>query len=404
MKYRLLLFMLILLPAFTWQAASAQAGITPEQVTVEYDFGQQITLRAKISDPTTVSQAQAILRAQGDTYTITIPASIDQDGNIQARHEISQARLRPFAEIIYSFRFSLTDGTVIDSPQYTFRYLDNRFEWQTLEEGRLRIHWYNGDLSFGQNALDAARTGLERSSRLLAASLREPFDIYIYTSSNDMKVTIEQSGQAWVAGHASPDLYLAVVSISPGPEQALSMERKIPHELAHILTYEVAGAQYPQLPIWLREGIATISEIYPSPDYPRSLEYAVETQTLLSFTNLCGDFPADASSRFLAYAQSESFTRYIVDEYGISSLNRLIAAYVDGLGCEQGVQSALGVSLSELEYAWRSEILHENRLALAIKNLSGYLLVFAVLLVLPLAPAFILPKQTSKKNEPGKSK
>ena len=404
MKKHPLLFALILVACLTAaQSVAAQTGVTPEQVTAEYDFGQQVTLRAKIQSDQTISQAQAFLRAEGDNHTITLPVSVDQNGNLLASHDIAQARLRPFAEITYWFRFIFADGTTADSPQYSFRYSDNRFPWQSLEDGHLRLHWYAGDLSFGQNALDSARNGIERTSRLLSTNLSQPVDIYIYANSNDLKATIDASGQAWVSGHASPDLYLAFVSITPGPEQALNMDRKIPHELAHILTYEMAGERYLLLPMWLREGIATISEIYPSLDYPRSLEYAVEAEGLLSFANLCGDFPTDASSRFLAYAQSESFTRYLVDQYGISGLNRLVQAYGDGLGCEQGVQSALGVPLAELEYAWRANRLGEDRLAMALKNLSGYLIVFAVLLVLPLTPA-IFSRKTKESDGQAKPK
>ena len=396
------LLLLLLACLFAGQSVFAQSEVAIEEVGVEYDFGQQVILRAKIQAGQSMRQAQAFLRAEGETHSLTFAAELTPEGDLLARHEIQQGRLRPFAQVTYWFRFFLADGTTVDSPQYSFHYTDNRFDWQTLEDGKLRVHWYAGDLNFGQSALDAARNGSERTTRLLSTRLSQPVDIYIYANANDLHATVDASGPAWVGGHASPDLYLALISVSPGPEQDLGLERKIPHELAHILTYEVAGNRYSLLPLWLREGIATISEIYPSPDYPRSLDYAVENQTLLSFTNLCGDFPADASSRFLAYAQAESFTRYIVDQYGISSLNRLIQSYVDGLGCEQGVQRALGVSLSELEYTWRAERLGEDRLFVAFKNLSGYLLLFAVLLVLPLLPIFFHRKQepTHAKNNP----
>ena len=388
-----LLLVSLLACLFAAQPVLAQTGVTAEQAGAEHDFGQQVVLRAKIESDRPISQAQAFMRAEGEANTITFDASVDENGNLLARHEIERGHLRPFAEVTYWFRLFFDDGLSFDSPQFSFYYNDNRFEWQIIQEGNLRIHWYEGDLAFGRSALDAARHGVERTSLLLSTNLSQPVNIYIYANSNDLRATIEASGQAWVGGHASPDLHLALVSITPGQEQALIMERKIPHELAHILTYEVAGEHYWLLPRWLREGIATISEIYPSPDYPRSLEYAVENESLLSFSALCGDFPADASSRFLAYAQSESFTRYLVDQYGISGLNRLIRAYADGLGCEQGVQRALGISLSELEYSWQAERLGEDRLGVAMQNLAGYLLVFAVLLVIPLTPAFFLRKQ-----------
>lgn len=396
--FLLLLSLLVCLPAM--QVVSAQSGISVEQARADYVFGQQVVLRAKIQSSQPVSVAQAFLRAGGDSNTISLAAEVDAEGNLSAIHEITNNRLRPFARIDFWFRFSFADGSTADSDVFQFDYTDNRFEWQSLEEGNLRIHWYDGDLAFGQSALDTARKGVEGASRLLSANFSQPVDVYIYANSNDLKATIEASGQAWVSGHASPYLRLALVAITPGPEEALNMERKIPHELAHILTYEVSGERYRLLPMWLREGIATISEIYPSLDYPRSLEVAVEAGSLLPFANLCGDFPTDASSRFLAYAQAESFTRYLVDEYGISGLNRLLQAYGDGLGCEQGVQAALGIPLTTLEYNWRAEKLGENRAALILKNLSGYLIVFAVVLFLPLAPVFFARKP--KSNGPNK--
>lgn len=396
--FLLLLTLLVCLPAM--QVVSAQSGISVEQARADYVFGQQVVLRAKIQASQPVSVAQAFLRASGDSNTISLAAEVDAEGNLSAIHEIANNRLRPFARIDFWFRFSFADGSTADSDVFQFDYTDNRFEWQSLEEGNLRVHWYDGDLAFGQSALDTARKGVEGASRLLSANFSQPVDVYIYANSNDLKATIEASGQAWVSGHASPDLRLALVAITPGPEEALNMERKIPHELAHILTYEVSGERYRLLPMWLREGIATISEIYPSLDYPRSLEVAVEAGSLLPFANLCGDFPTDASSRFLAYAQAESFTRYLVDEYGISGLNRLLQAYGDGLGCEQGVQAALGIPLTTLEYNWRAEKLGENRAALILKNLSGYLIVFAVVLFLPLAPVFFARKP--KSNGPNK--
>jgi hypothetical protein len=63
------------------------------------------------------------------------------------------------------------------------------------------------------------------------------------------------------------------------------------------------------------------------------------------------------------------------------------------LGCEQGVQRALGLPLSQMEYTWRAAYLGENRSALVFQNLSGYLLVFFVLLVVPIAPVIFSLKR-----------
>jgi hypothetical protein len=387
MKRRLVWFLAIFLVfAPGLHPVAAQAGVDVKQVQVEYVFGNYILLEGRLEGETNVTQVSAFLQASGENASIPVAVSLDSSGALSGKHEIARAGLRPFAEVSFWFRFSFADGSTADSQKFSFTYSDNRFHWKTLESDGIRVHWYEGDDRFGQDALDAARAGRDRIRSLLAIASSQPIDIYIYQNSSDLQDTLLQGGQAWVGGHASPELRLALVSAAPGPEQTAILERKIPHELAHILTYDLVGERYMRVPIWLREGVATLSETYPSPDYPRSLEVAVQNNALLPFSSLCGDFPADASSRFLAYAQSDSFTRYLVDEYGLSGLNKLLLAYSDGLGCEQGPQRALGVSLTQLEYAWRAEKLGENRLQVAVQNLSGYLTALALLLLLPFAP------------------
>jgi hypothetical protein len=56
---------------------------------------------------------------------------------------------------------------------------DDRFNWQTLGAGPLTVHWYQGDASFGQAALDTAQAGLESIARLIPPNLEEPVEIFI---------------------------------------------------------------------------------------------------------------------------------------------------------------------------------------------------------------------------------
>jgi hypothetical protein len=403
MQKRARLFLFVLLAAFgAFIPASAQASVLVEQVSADYYFGEYVTLRGKVTTSQPITDVLVFLRSSGDANTLVERASLDADGFVHLRHAIQDGALRPFADVNFWFRFTLADGSTTDSPEFFFRYLDNRFPWQTNTEPNLRVHWYAGDATFGQDALDAARSAIERVGKLLPVTLNAPIDVFVYASSADLQTALEMGGQAWVAGHASPDLGVALVSIAPGSEQVLAIERQIPHELAHILTYRLAGERYSLLPVWLKEGIASVAELSPSPDYAVSLDLATQNGRLISFSTLCDSFPLDASSRFLAYAQSASFTRYIVDEYGISGLNRLVLAYADGLSCAQGVQQGLGLPLEQLERTWRANRLGENRLGLALQNLAGYFFVFAILLVLPIAPAFLVKKTPNEPSTPVK--
>ena len=190
-------------------------------------------------------------------------------------------------------------------------------------------------------------------------------------------------GQSWVSGHASPELGVVMISIPPGPEQGIEFERQVPHELTHVLLYQSLGPNYNRLPIWLTEGLATTAEIYPNPDLEAALAAAVKTNSLLPLADLCAAFPPDTGRAFLAYAQSQSFVRFLLDNYGATGFSALISAYADGMDCEQGARRALEQPLSQLEARWRESALGENRSGVIAANLFPYLLVLGVVLFVP---------------------
>jgi hypothetical protein len=296
--------------------------------------------------------------------------------------------VRPFAIIHFQYRVKLQTSEELISEEQFIYYEDNRFPWQVNSSDGLIIHWYAGDLGFGQAAMDAARRGLTRATQLLLMGAARPINVYIYASPTDLQKALEIGGLPFVGGHASPDLHLALVAIAPGPEQGLGMDRKIPHELAHILTYDLTQERYSRLPTWFREGLATQVELAANPDYPRALLLAAEKKTLIPLADLCDSFPPDTGRAFLAYAEAESFTHYLFQKYGQTRLLALTRAYGDGLNCEQGAQRALGQPLSQLEVEWRAGSLGENAGMTALSNLSPYRVILAVLLIVSLVNAF----------------
>ncbi len=175
-----------------------------------------------------------------------------------------------------------------------------------------------------------------------------------------------------------------MVTISPGPEQRMEMERQIPHEIMHLVESQAAGDAYSSLPTWLTEGVASLAEIYPNPDFQRSLSKAAESDTLIPLNLLCNGFSHEASSAFLSYAESISFVRFLSERFGSSGLQTLIKKYQDGLGCSEGLQAAYGQSLDQLDAQWKEEVLGINAQVLAWKNLSPYLLLSLLLLLPPI--------------------
>lgn len=248
----------------------------------------------------------------------------------------------------------------------------------------LKVHWYEGDADFGQKALETAQAGLASIVRFIPSDLEQPIEIFIYDSSEALQSALVPSQENWIAGHADPALGIVRVLIEPGPQQGITLEQRIPHELMHVMLYRHVGPGYKNLPGWLREGMATMAEMYPNADYDRVLEEAVTNNVLIPLKDLCVSFPEDMPQAFLAYAESRSFTGFLSKTYGSSGLQNLAAAYADGMDCERGTERVFGVSLSNLEQKWRSSLRGENPLLPAFQNISPYLVLLCLVLIIPL--------------------
>ncbi|MBN1304601.1 MAG: hypothetical protein JXA13_09205 [Anaerolineales bacterium] len=368
------------------QPVQAQAGVTVNTIGVSYFFGEQITFQISIESSIPVTSVQVFFRDEFQQNTRNFPMVLSPEGNATYTFDASERVIRPFAQIPFWFQVELENNESFTSERYSFRYTDNRFEWKEKKEGLLSIYWYTGDEAFGQALLDTARTSLSTILELVPITLEEPVDIYVYPSTVELQGALYLGGVEWAAGHADPDLGVVLASIEPGPEQSLVIEKNIPHELAHILLYQFTGPGYDNLPVWLREGIATQAELYPNPDFEYHLKKAAKDRTLLPISDLCESFPTDNPSAYLAYAESYSFVGFIKNNYGQSGLHAMIAAYSDGMDCQQGAQKALGVSLTQLNNQWLRTNLNSSPASIAMISLQEfipYIILLSIILAVP---------------------
>ena len=364
---------------------AAQGGIVLENVEAVVVFGEQITFNATIQASQPIQNASIVILDEGHGIAYVQPLIIDADGGTQFVFDARQNALRPFTFIRWHYEFAFTDGAVFQSETFSIRNDDNRFAWQRLESGGLRVFWYAGDSNFAENALNAALAGVRVINELFPVDLNQPIDIFIYPSQNDLAFL---GAETWTAGHANPALGVVLVAVEPGLEQSLHMNQRIPHELMHVLFYRHIGAGYNDLPAWLREGLATLVEINPTVEYDRALLDASARGTLIPLLELCASFPTQPDSAFLAYAESRSFVTYLRNTFGVSKLIELARAYADGVTCERGTELVYGTSFEQLEVRWRGATLEENVWGLALRNMIPYMIICAMVLGIPLLIGF----------------
>ncbi|MBE0682377.1 MAG: hypothetical protein IH589_10720 [Anaerolineales bacterium] len=398
-KFVLKLMAILLIAAvlpFNVKQAKGQGGIVVEQPQVAVNFGQSITFQAKVTSPIPIQQISLLFREINEETTRVETLTVGADGFVSFTYDASLNLIPPFSWIVFWFQATLNDNQTYTSDPIRFQYKDDRFPWRDTSRANVNIHWYAGDDAFGAAALDAAGSGMLAINELVPISLNDPIDIYIYSNTTDLQNTLMLGGVDWAGGHANPEIGVVLVAIAPGASQGIEMQTKIPHELAHVMLYRSLGDTYANQPIWLLEGIASMVELYPNPDYARALEIASGDDSLIAFENLCASFPADAGNAFLAYAQSQSFVSYIRDSFGSSGLTRLTNSYSEGFGCELGATNALGTPLSQLDARWRENVLGQNTAGVALRNLLPFLLLLALVLMVPLWGTIDMLRQRRK--------
>jgi hypothetical protein len=355
---------------------------------LNYVFGQDITFTGTLQSSTPIQDGILTIKPTNSDSQI-VKFDVAENGAVKILYDLAERPLQAFTQIEYWYQVTSRNGEKATSPVYSFFYEDNGFTWQRLDTDSVKIAWIPGDLDFGNALQNTTSDSIQAARSILPADFPVPIRIYVYPTAQEMQAAAQLTDIPWAAGHTNPDLGVILISIPPGPDSRAEMERQIPHELMHILEYQVAGTAYNQLPVWLQEGLASNAELYPNPEYQRVLQKAVEEDALLPLSVLCTAFPRDLSGALLAYAQSGSFVRFLMQNYGSSTLVNLMQRYSDGMSCEAGIQSALGVNLTQVEARWQEEMLGRNPGLAAWKQIWPYLLLAAILFI-PMSLSIIL--------------
>jgi hypothetical protein len=392
------LFITSLISSIWWNPSPASIAVNDWKV--DYRFGEQAVFHASIQYDSPIQSAFLSYQSEGDQVQVQ-PVEISKTGEINAALALRPGVLRPFSTVSYWFSLTPQKGEVFTSPKYTFFYEDNRFKWQTLKSSLFVVHWIDGDLGFAQAAQNVAETGLKAIQNVIPVDQPDKaVDIYIYVHAADLQSASDLGGFSWVAGSAEPDLGVVLVSIPPGPDQKLVMDQQVPHELAHVITYQYTGPGYDKLPAWLAEGIASLAELNPNGDYAYALEVAKKDGTLIPMQDLCQAIPRDASRAFLAYAQADSFSRYLLTTYGTPGMLKLVQSYLDGLGCSEGAQASFGLPLNVLEYKWKQNTLQIDTIGLVMQKSLPYLFLIAIIIAIPLI-SFVFARSSTKRRSDG---
>jgi len=388
---------LLLLLGLLFLLSGSVAAQTEEMVfssTAEYDFGQRLHFYLT-AETGPVERATLFFRAAELTHTFTADVTVEQTaGRVEVAHavDLTQVRLAPFTTVTFWWILVTEAGQDVVVPEQRFVYEDDQFEWRTLAQDGVTVHWTGDNPGLGQLALDIVAETRPRLQAIMPVNeVMGDFDIYIYPSSADLRAALRLTGRDWVGAHADPELGVILVTAVNSRTAASDLRQSIPHELVHFLLYRMAGPAYEAVPAWFNEGLAVYVEKTPNPNYETILATAVARQTTLPFAGLCRSFPVAEEPALLAYAQSVSLIRFIQANYGNRALSAMVTTFADGANCETVVPRTLQLSLAELNQAWLQAQQPRSQLIQFLQENSLWLLLlfgsFGLTVLLILRPA-----------------
>jgi hypothetical protein len=332
-----------------------------ENVLIDYNFAKNLHISASVAPSFDIKNVSIIL-GPDNQQTRQVQTIISAGNLIDVTYDLSTSGFIPFSRIYYWFEVELKDGTISTSPSYWFDYLDNRFTWKSSESNLFKIFWVTGDAAYGQKLQQVARSGLERATLLLPVVPATPIQIYVYPDESSLQTVLTINSKDWVNGHTILGSNRILVADNQPADDLTDLERTIPHEIMHLIQYQVTGENYKNSPAWLLEGLSTQTELYPNPDRERELTRAIADQTLKPLSELCSGLAQDPSQVFIDYAHSSAIVGYVQQKYGNQVFLTMLNNASSGMDCANNTLSSLGISIQQLDSDWQNSLKTRNSL------------------------------------------
>jgi hypothetical protein len=354
-----ILLLFLLLVSGPAAPAHAQSGIQLVSDEATLQFPQTATFQAEFTSSaniTAVTLEYGVDQLTCGTVVAKAFPEITPSTDVKAEWTWDMRQsgsLLPGATLWWQWTVTDANGTQFTSPQKTILWLDNIHNWKTITGGKINLHYYDGDASFGQALHDAAAQALTRLTQEVGLGTDTSVDIYIYANTNDLKESILYE-PAWIGGQASPQTNTVIIGVSTDQlDWGKSTEA---HELTHVLVGHLTFSCLGFVPTWLNEGLAMYGEGGPQAAEQTQFDQAKANNQLLSVESLTGGFSEESDRATLSYTESFNIVNFLVKTYGRDKMTALLLQLRDGATIDDALQSVYEFDVNGLEDAWRTSI------------------------------------------------
>jgi hypothetical protein len=353
-----ILILIVVLLSFAHPAA-AQAISQAGSDSATLDFPNTITFHAVLQSSVNISSVILEYGTSQSTCGDVIAKAFPQftagtSVQVEWTWDMRQSgSLPPGATIWWRWRYSDQSGKESVTEQKTVTWLDDVHDWQALDGGMLRLHWYGFDKTTANSMLQAGLDGLKFDDQQSGLQADTPIDLYVYPNYTDMQDAILYE-PSWTGGMAYAEHNVVILGLS-GSDSTWD-KNTVVHELTHVLVGHLTFSCLTIMPTWLSEGLAVYSERGLDPASAAQLQDAIKNDKLLSVRSLSAGFSEVRDKVDLSYSQSYSIVKFLIETYGQDKMTSLLTTLKQGVSVDEALMDTYGFNVEGLEDAWRKAI------------------------------------------------
>ena len=337
-------------------AAIPSLAVARNEATVDFPEGITFTLDAEATDP--IANLELLYRAPGeDTLSVELPPFEAGATELEIQHPIDlrAGELPPGIDVQYRWRITETDGDVVETPEQTLSWVDDRYDWTPLSGPNVTVYTYDADPAFQQAILNAAERTIASLAESYKAELEQPVRVWAYAAKDDLYGALTPNSEPWIAGAAYPGLHVIMAVLPPGNYDEVG--RVVPHEISHQVLHQATDNPFSRPPQWLNEGLAVY---WQETGRDRFYSYALELASsgeVPPLRTMNGSFPYERDGATASYAFSLTAVMYILDTWGDEGMSKLLATVEEGVTHDDAIEQGLGITFDELDRRWREDLL-----------------------------------------------
>ena len=354
-KFALLILALVLL-AIVSPLVLAQGEITVTANTYEYSFSKEIVFRLMAESHSKINAITLMYRVGDEPVTNRAYPEFSPAKQVETEYvwRLQRGEIPPGSDIEYSWQVEDAAGNALETEPIAFTYMDDRFTWESLDEAKIMLYWYDADQAFGRELLNSAVESLARLEENVGVELEKPIKIIVYQSKADMQEALISQGAIF-------DEQIITLGVVVAPDIVLlhgthqDVDRTIAHELTHVVVGLATENPYAEIPAWLDEGLAMHNEGDLRSGNAEALEQGIRENRLISvrsLTSVTGN-PAEVN---LFYGEAYSVVDFLLNTYGREKMSELLKVFKEGALADDALMEVYGFDQDKLDAQWRESI------------------------------------------------